>query len=143
LGAGGFSAPILTSCQRWRERAALLGDHCEEWARQAIKLRGPQALRSIIGLCNLIKNHSAATIDHACQRAIASGTYRFKDVRRLLSENKVQTNFTFAEKHPLIRDLGTYSDFIRNATAHPPPNQTPYEPNDQTPCPATAPLGAA
>ena len=41
----------------------------------AIDLRGPQALRSIVGLCNLIRHHSAATIDHACQRAIAAGAY--------------------------------------------------------------------
>ena len=118
LGAGGFSAPILTSCRRWRERAALLGDHCEEWARKAIELRGPQALRAIMGLCNLISHHSAATIDHACKRAMASGTYRFKDLRRLIGENTVQTGFAFAEKHPLIRDLNTYSDFLRNAATY-------------------------
>ena len=49
LGAGGFSAPILASCRHWRERAALLGDHCEQWAGKAIELRGPQAMRSIMG----------------------------------------------------------------------------------------------
>ena len=115
LGAGGFSAPILASCRYWRERAALLGDHCEQWAGKAIDLRGPQAMRSIMGLCNLVRHHSAATIDHACKRAVAAGTYRFKDIRRLLGENAVQTGFAFAEKHPLIRDLGTYSDFLRSA----------------------------
>ncbi len=61
-------------------------------------------------------HHSAATIDHACKRAVAAGTYRFKDIRRLIGENAVQTSFAFAEKHPLIRDLGTYSEFVRNAT---------------------------
>ena len=141
LGAGGFSAPIPATCRHWRERAALLGDHCEQWARTAIDLRGPQALRSIMGLCNLVSHHSAATIDHACQRAVAAGTYRFKDIRRLIGENAVQTGFTFAEKHPLIRDLGTYSEFVRNATTH--PNPPTYEPDHQTSCPATAPLGAA
>lgn len=146
LGAGGFSAPILTACRHWRERAALLGDHCEQWARQAIDLRGPQALRSIMGLCNLVSHHSAGAIDHACMRAMASGTYRFKDIRRLIGENAVQADFAFAEKHPLIRDLGTYAEFLRNATTHPHPNPpTPptYEPDHQTPCPATPSLGAA
>jgi transposase len=141
LGAGGFSAPILISCRRWRERAALLGDHCEEWARMTIDLRGPQALRSIMGLCGMVSRHSAATIDHACKRALAAGTYRFKDIRRLIGENAVQTGFAFAEKHPLIRDLGTYSEFVRNATTH--SNPPTYEPDHQTPCPATAPLGTA
>jgi hypothetical protein len=143
LGAGGFSGSILSNCRRWRERAALLGDHCEQWAGKAIELRGPQALRSIMGLCNLIRHHSAATIDHACQRAIISGAYGFKDVRRLLSEHKVQTNFAFAEKHPLIRDLSTYSEFLHAATTNSPPTSSTYEPNHQTPRPATAPLRAA
>lgn len=96
-----------------------------------------------MGLCNLIRHRSAATIDHACQRAITSGWYGFKDVRRLLSGDKVQTNFAFAEKHPLIHDLGTYSDFLRAATTYSPPIPSTYEPNHQTPCPATTPLGAA
>jgi transposase len=118
LGAGGFSAPILTSCRHWRERAALLGDHCEQWAGKAIELRGPQAMRSIMGLCNLVRHHSPATIDHACKRAVVAGTYRFKDIRRLLGENAVQSGFAFAEKHPLIRDLNTYSDFLRSAATN-------------------------
>jgi hypothetical protein len=109
----------------------------------AIDLRGPQALRSIMGLCNLVSHHSAATIDHACKRAVAAGTYRFKDIRRLIGENAVQTGFAFAEKHPLIRDLSTYSDFLRNAATYSHPNPPPHEPDHQTPCPATAPLGTA
>jgi hypothetical protein len=94
-----------------------------------------------MGLCGMVSHHSASTIDHACKRALAAGTYRFKDIRRLIGENAVQTGFAFAEKHPLIRDLGTYSEFVRNATTH--PNPPTYEPDHQTPCPATAPLGTA
>jgi hypothetical protein len=144
LGAGGFSAPIPATCRHWRERAALLGDHCEQWARKAIDLRGPQALRSIMGLCNLVGHHSAAIIDHACKRAVAAGTYRFKDIRRLIGENTVQTGFVFAEKHPLIRDLGAYSEFFRTAaTHHHQQNPSTYEPEHQTPRPATTPLRTA
>jgi hypothetical protein len=65
-----------------------------------------------MGLCQLIKKHSAAALNVACAKAIKSGTYRLKEVRRLVGEPSEQTGFGFAESHPLIRDLKTYSDFI-------------------------------
>jgi hypothetical protein len=65
-----------------------------------------------MGLCELIKKHSALALNAACAKAIKSGTYRLKDVRRLMGAQAEQTAFGFAENHPLIRDLKTYSDFI-------------------------------
>jgi transposase len=112
LGAGGLSAPVLSSCRYWMSRAAVLGEACGEWAKQAFNARGPESLRAIMGLCELIKKHSALALNAACTKAIQSGTYRLKDVRRLLGEQSEQTAFGFAESHPLIRDLNTYSDFI-------------------------------
>ena len=76
-----------------------------------------------MGLCELIKKHSAVALNAACAKAIKSGTYRLKDVRRLIGEQPEQIAFGFAESHPLIRDLKTYSDFI---------NQYHYQPqNDE------------
>src|SRR5271167_3153835 len=49
-------------------------------------LRGAESLRSIMGLCGLIKNHSASAINEACSKALKAGTYRFKDLRRLLGQ---------------------------------------------------------
>jgi transposase len=112
LGAGGFSAPVLSSCRYWVSRAAVLGEQCGQWAQGAVDVRGPESLRSIMGLCGLIKKHSAAALNAACTKALTSGTYRLKDIRRLLGEQAEQTAFGFAQSHPLIRDLTTYSDFI-------------------------------
>jgi transposase len=112
LGAGGWSAPVLSSCRYWINRAAVLGESCGDWARGALNARGPESLRAIMGLCELIKKHSAVALNAACAKAIKSGTYRLKDVRRLMGEQAEQSAFGFAESHPLIRDLKTYSDFI-------------------------------
>src|SRR5690606_2110871 len=55
LGTGGHSAPVASACRYWSNRAALLGDQCGAWAATALKTRGPEALRSIMGLCNLMR----------------------------------------------------------------------------------------
>ena len=71
-----------------------------------------------MGLCNLVKKHTAATIDAACQKALKIGARRLKDIKRLIGDPSEQDNFAFAEKHPLIRDLRTYSDFISSASTY-------------------------
>jgi len=140
LGAGGFSTPVLSSCRYWVNRAAVLGDPCGQWAQAAIDARGPEALRSIMALCGLIKKHSGAALNAACDKALRGGSHRLKDIRRLIGEQASQGAFAFAQSHPLIRDLKTYSDFINQ------PTQTPYDhhdPNPQTTCPQPAAFGAA
>jgi transposase len=115
LGVAGMSAPVLSSCRWWIGRAALLGEACGRWAQASVDRRGPEALRSIMGLCHLAKKHTAATIDAACQKALKADVRRLKDIKRLISEPGQQGNFAFAQNHPLIRDLKTHSDFIRSA----------------------------
>jgi hypothetical protein len=112
LGALGMSTPVLSSCRWWIGRASLLGAACGQWAQASVDRRGPEALRSIMGLCNLAKKHTAATIDAACQKALKAGVRRLKDIQRLLGESGEQGNFAFAQNHPLIRDLRTYPDFL-------------------------------
>ena len=114
LGAGGFSAPVLSSCRYWVSRAAVLGEQCGQWAQSALDARGPESLRSIMGLCGLIRKHSGAVLNTACTKALKSGTHRLKDVRRLIGEPSEQTAFGFAQSHPLIRNLKSYSDFINH-----------------------------
>jgi hypothetical protein len=115
LGVPGMSAPVLSSCRWWVERAALLGEACGQWAQAAIDRRGPEALRSIMGLCNLVKKHTAAAIDAACKKALKAGARQLKDIKRLIGDPNEQGNFAFAQNHPLIRNLKTYSDFISSA----------------------------
>jgi hypothetical protein len=50
LGAGGFSAPVLSSCRYRVSRAAVLGERCGQWAQSALDARGPESLRSILGI---------------------------------------------------------------------------------------------
>jgi transposase len=115
LGVAGMSAPVLSSCRWWVERAALLGQACGQWAQASVDRRGPEALRSIMGLCGLVKKHTAAALDAACQKALKAEARRLKDIKRLLGEPSEQDSFVFAQNHPLIRDLKTYSDFISSA----------------------------
>ena len=50
--------------------------------------------------------------------ALKAGTYRFKDLRRLLGQQSEQKVFAFADNHPLIRDLTVYSNFINQFHSH-------------------------
>lgn len=67
-----------------------------------------------MGLCGLIRKHSGAVLNTACAKALKSGTHRLKDVRRLIGEQSEQIAFGFAQSHPLIRDLKSYSDFMNH-----------------------------
>src|SRR6266700_7807464 len=118
LGARGLHAPVISSCRYWISRAAVIGEQCGQWAQGAFERRGAESLRSIMGLCALIKQHSATAINTACSKALKAGTYRFKDLRRLIGSPSVQQVFGFAENHPLIRDLTIYSNFITQFYTH-------------------------
>jgi len=118
LGARGLHAPVISSCRYWISRAAVIGEHCGQWAQGAFELRGAESLRSIMGLCALIKQHSATAINTACSKALKAGTYRFKDLRRLIGQQSEQKTFAFADSHPLIRDLTVYSNFINQCHTH-------------------------
>jgi hypothetical protein len=120
LGVGGWSAPVRSSCRHWVDRAALMGEACGKWAQTLIDVRGPEALRSIMGLCDLTKKHSAASLEKASVKALEHGLHRLKDLRHLLQDSSPnqseQESFTFAQIHPLIRDLKTYDDFLTSQT---------------------------
>lgn len=121
LGAYGLSVPVSQATSYWVYQARLLGgEACEKWAQLCVEQRGPEALRSIIGLCGLMKKHSAHLINIACEKAIKSGLRRLRDIKNLIqSPGLEQKDFTFMESHPLIRDLKTYSDFINTQTNQP------------------------
>jgi transposase len=114
LGAGGWKAPVRASCRYWADRASVIGEQCGNWAQSAIDARGPEALRSVMALCKLIEKHSSLALNTACAKALASGTHRIKDVRKLIGEPLEQGSFNFEQKHPLIRDLNAYSEFIEH-----------------------------
>jgi hypothetical protein len=72
-----------------------------------------------MALCGLIQKHSAIALNASCAKALKTGTHRLKDLKRILGNGPEQSHFGFAQSHPLIRDLSTYSDFLHQHTTHP------------------------
>jgi hypothetical protein len=72
----------------------------------------------LMGLVGLIDRHSFPAVNRACERAWAKGTWRLRDVKALLAAQEIQTQITFEEHHPLIRDLREYGLFVQKQTQH-------------------------
>ena len=144
LGAGGWSTPVRDTCKHWVSQASVLGEHCRQWAQAAADARGPEAIRAIMGVCRLIKTHSATTVNAACAKALQNGSHSYKGIKALLGQKTEKVNLGLAENHPLIRNIGIYSDFItQNQTQN--NNQTHDTSNQhsQTPRSEAAPLRTA
>jgi len=52
-------------------------------------------------------------MESACDFAVSHGAYRLKMLHQLLSQPVRQENFMFMEKHPLIRKMADYQEFIK------------------------------
>ncbi len=132
LGCAGMSRPVHSSCLYWIDRIGMMGECCRRWAQAAVDTRGPEALRSLMGLWGLRKAHTASAINHACQRSLTCGARRLKDIKRLLAL-PAEEQMTFQQTHPLIRDLGVYGEFVTNT----------HHANTQRPRAETEAFGAA
>ena len=69
----------------------------------------------LVGPPGVGKSHLVQAIG---REVLKAGTYRFKDIRRLIGEQSEQKSFAFADNHPLIRDLTVYSNFINQFHSH-------------------------
>jgi transposase len=118
-GIGGGQGSLQANLDYWLKRASELGSSCAEWARAVASNRGLGGLRTLIGLTSLIDRHSFGEVNRACERALAKGTWRLREVRALLQAKEIQTQITFEEHHPLIRDLREYGIFIRTQGQNP------------------------
>ena len=137
LGVRGLHGTIKESAAYWQSRAAALGEAAGRWAQRALDTRGAEALRSLMGLCQLGQKHRAADINAACAKAMAaaSGPPSFRAVKHLLevgAQAPVQLQMELRETDPIIRPLTAYADFIRRQAPesdffHPAP-ATPAEP---------------
>ncbi len=94
-------------------RAARIGTQTGLWAKAVLEERGVQGIRVIHGLLSLATRYTAAQIEKACELALTHGAFRLKSVRHLLAEPVKQENFEFMEKHPLIREMADYGEFIK------------------------------
>jgi len=115
-GIGGGLGSLQANLDYWLKRASELGPGCEGWARAVAQNRGIGGMRTLMGLVGLLDHHSFPAVNRACARALAKGTWRLRDVRALLEAKEIQTQITFVEDHPLIRNLSEYGIFIRTQT---------------------------
>jgi hypothetical protein len=138
LGVRGLHGTIKESADYWRSRAAALGEAAGRWARRALDARGAEALRSIMGLCQLAEERRASDVNAACAKAMdaAAGLPSFRTIKHLLEAGDQapgQLQMELRESDPIIRPLSAYSDFIRSQASeshafHHPESTTPTEP---------------
>ncbi len=116
LGLGGGHGPLERQLDYWLRRAQELGEPCGQWSQGVLQRKGPIGLRSIMGLIGLTETHSFKTLNEACASALSRGAWRLRDVRALLEQRQreVQTHLSFAQSHPLIRNLAEYGLFIQS-----------------------------
>ena len=118
-GIGGGQGSLQANLDYWLKRACNLGTSCEQWARAVATNRGIGGLRTLMGLVGLIDRHSFPALNRACERALAKGTWRLRDLKALLAAKEIQTQIIFEEHHPLIRDLSEYGLYIQKQTQNP------------------------
>ena len=118
LGLGGGHGPVERQVDYWLKRAQELGEPCGQWSKGVLQDKGPLGVRSIMGLLDLTRHHSFKTLNDACASALSRGAWRLRDVRALLDQphREVQTHLSFAQNHPLIRNLAEYGLFIQTQT---------------------------
>lgn len=114
LGIGGGRGRLQDNLNYWLNRAGELGGPCSQWAKSLVQSRGPEAIRSLMGLVGLTQRHSFRALNQACATAAIQGTYRLRDVRRLLEQPSQQGHLNFISEHPLIRNLSEYGLFIQS-----------------------------
>ena len=115
-GIGGGLGSLQVNLAYWLKRACQLGTSCEKWAQAVAANRGLGGMRSLMGLIALTERHSFVAVNRACERASAKGTWRLRDVKALLAVKEIQTEITFEEHHPLIRNLSEYGLFVQQQT---------------------------
>lgn len=92
----------------WLERCRLIGLATGQWAEAVHRQRGVHAIRSLQGLASLAKTHPADAIENAAERAALRGTFRLRDLRRLIGAQESVVQVDFLQSHTLIRDMDAY-----------------------------------
>ena len=95
------------------EKIRSIGPHAEAWTRAMFKNRNIQGLKPSMGLLALKKRHSLEAIDTACRKALTVEAFKLQDIRKMLKQPAEQPEFSFMEKHPLIRDVDEYKPYAQ------------------------------
>jgi transposase len=103
------------------DRCRLIGPLTGSWAQAMHQARGPQSLRVMLGLLQLAEKHPAAELEKAAGVATHHGTWRLRDLKRLLELPGNVVQMDFLETHPLIRSLDAYC-IVPTENLNPNPN---------------------
>ena len=90
------------------DRCRTIGPLTGTWAEAMHQTRGPHSLRGMQGLLHLAGKHPVAELEQAARVATHHGTWRLRDLKRLLELPGNVTQLDFLETHPLIRSLEAY-----------------------------------
>lgn len=90
------------------DRCRLIGPLTGTWAEAMQEARGPQSLRVMQGLLQLAEKHPVSELEKAARIATHHGTWRLRDLKRLLALPGNVVQLDFLETHPLIRSLEAY-----------------------------------
>lgn len=90
------------------DRCRMIGPLTGTWAEAMHQTRGPQSLRVMQGLLQLAEKHPVAELEKAAGIATHHGTWRLRDLKRLLALPGNVVQMDFLENHPLIRSLDAY-----------------------------------
>jgi transposase len=108
-------------------RIEYIGPHATHWAQSMLRNRGIEGVRVLLGLLSLTNKHRRDRIEQACQAAQSHGAYHLRSLRQLIDRRNpplIQQDFTFIQEHPIIRDVGDYGQFVRQAIAEALPSAT-------------------
>jgi transposase len=103
------------------DRCRLIGPLTGTWAEAMHKTRGPQSLRVMQGLLQLAEKHPPVELEKAAGIATHHGTWRLRDLKRLLELPGNLVQLDFLETHPLIRSLDAYR-IVPTENLNPSPN---------------------
>jgi transposase len=105
-------------------RVEYIGPHATHWAQSMLQSRGIEGVRVLLGLLSLVNKHSRHSVEQACQVAQSHGVYRLRSLRQLIEQqNPPAIQQSLIQQHPIIRDLGDYGQFVRQAITQ----QTPLQ----------------
>jgi transposase len=97
-------------------QARSIGPESARWAEAMLAARGIEGVRVLQGLLHLATRHPAAALERACAAALSHISYRLRTIRQLLKQQpQRQEVFAFMKEHPLIRDLGEYTQFVHQS----------------------------
>lgn len=96
-------------------RISMIGEHADQWAKAMLQARGIAGIRVLVGLLNLAGRHDNTDVDRACEIALSHHALRLKTLREILKRGgRTQQQIEFIDEHPIIRDLSSYGDFVKD-----------------------------